>query len=74
MTTTWPGADPRLERTYRRLMLAYPGRYRRRHGTEIVTTLLEMAAPASGTPAAATPGTWPPAAYGNGSGCPPAGP
>jgi hypothetical protein len=32
-----------LEGHYRRLLLAYPGRYRRAHGAEIVTTLLEMA-------------------------------
>ncbi|GIF20090.1 hypothetical protein BJ973_002004 [Actinoplanes tereljensis] len=31
-----------LENQYRRLLLAYPGRYRRAHGSEIVTTLLEM--------------------------------
>jgi MFS family permease len=34
-----------LERSYRRLLLAYPGSYRRRHGSEILTTLLEMAGP-----------------------------
>jgi len=45
VTAAWPRADQRLERAYRRLLLAYPGRYRRRHGTEIVTTLLEMAGP-----------------------------
>ena len=45
MTAAWPRADQGLERAYRRLLLAYPGRYRRRHGTEIVTTLLEMAGP-----------------------------
>jgi hypothetical protein len=32
-----------LERRYRRLLWAYPGAYRRRHGLEIVTTLLDMA-------------------------------
>jgi hypothetical protein len=37
--------DRDFARYCRRLMLAYPGHYRRRHGTEIVTTLLEMAAP-----------------------------
>ena len=42
----WPHPDDRLERHYRRLLLAYPGAYRRRHGTEMVTTLLEMAGPA----------------------------
>ena len=49
----WPVADERLERHYRRLLLAYPGGYRRRHGTEIVTTLLEMAEPGRRRPAAA---------------------
>jgi len=43
-TAAWPTADRRLERRYRTLLLAYPVRYRRRHGTEMVTTLLEMAA------------------------------
>src|SRR5262245_26491830 len=33
----------RHERRFRRLLWAYPGDYRRRHGAEIVTTLLEMA-------------------------------
>jgi hypothetical protein len=33
----------RLERRYRRLLLAYPKAYRGRRGTEMVTTLLEMA-------------------------------
>ena len=33
----------RRERRYRRLLLAYPGGYRRRHGDEIITTLLELA-------------------------------
>lgn len=32
----------RLERSYRRLMLAYPAAYRRRYAAEIVTTLVEM--------------------------------
>ncbi|WP_229074855.1 hypothetical protein [Actinoplanes sp. DH11] len=41
----WPQADPGLERAYRRLLRAYPRAYRRRHGHEIVTTLLEMAEP-----------------------------
>lgn len=43
MSATWPGPCGELERRYRRLLLAYPGRYRRTHGNEIVTTLLEMA-------------------------------
>ena len=68
----WPVADDRLERGYRRLLLAYPRRHRHRHGTELVTTLLEMAAPGSAGPASATPCTWSPAACGYGSGCPPA--
>jgi hypothetical protein len=50
VTATWPRGDQRLERAYRRLLLAYPGRYRRRHGAEIVTTLLEMAAPGQRRP------------------------
>jgi hypothetical protein len=41
-----------LERRYRRLLLAYPGPYRRGHGAEIVTTLLEMAAPGQTRPSA----------------------
>ncbi|MCZ7419530.1 hypothetical protein O7605_08360 [Verrucosispora sp. WMMA2121] len=45
MTAAWPTADDRLERGYRRLLLAYPRRHRRRHGTEVVTTLLELAEP-----------------------------
>ncbi|RSM71755.1 hypothetical protein DMB66_06900, partial [Actinoplanes sp. ATCC 53533] len=49
----WPRADVRLERAYRLLLLAYPGRYRRRHGAEIVTTLLEMAEPGRRRPARA---------------------
>ena len=48
--------DPRLERAYRRLLLAYPGPYRRRRGAEIVTTLLEMAEPGRRRPSAAD--TW----------------
>ena len=46
----WPAADDRLERGYRRLLLAYPRRHRHRHGTELVTTLLEMAAPGQRRP------------------------
>ncbi|WBB93161.1 hypothetical protein [Verrucosispora sp. WMMC514] len=49
-TPDWPTADNRLERGYRRLLLAYPRRHRRRHGTEVVTTLLEMAAPGQRRP------------------------
>jgi hypothetical protein len=50
VTITWPSADQRLERSYRRLLLAYPRQYRHRHGTEIVTTLLELAAPGQHRP------------------------
>jgi len=49
---TWPAADERLVRHYRRLLLAYPGHYRRRHGTEMVTTMLEMAEPGRSRPSA----------------------
>ncbi|MBQ1024517.1 hypothetical protein [Micromonospora sp. C95] len=52
MTAAWPNADDRLERGYRRLLLAYPRRHRRRHGTEVVTTLLEMAEPGQRRPRA----------------------
>ncbi|MBQ1051889.1 hypothetical protein KBX50_25935 [Micromonospora sp. C51] len=52
MTAAWPTADDRLERGYRRLLLAYPRRHRRRHGTEVVTTLLEMAEPGQRRPRA----------------------
>ncbi len=38
------------ERHYRRLLWAYPGPYRRRHGAEIVTTLLDMAESGHGRP------------------------
>jgi hypothetical protein len=48
----WPVADERMERHYRRLLFAYPRSYRRQHGTEIVTTLLEMAEPGRRRPAA----------------------
>ncbi|GIJ11999.1 hypothetical protein ACFFMR_16720 [Micromonospora andamanensis] len=48
----WPTADNRLERGYRALLLAYPRRHRRRHGTEVVTTLLEMAEPGQRRPRA----------------------
>ncbi|MGC5054916.1 hypothetical protein ACLQ2S_26115 [Micromonospora sp. DT48] len=50
MTAAWPSADDRLVRGYRRLLLAYPSRHRRRHGTEVVTTLLEMAEPGQRRP------------------------
>jgi hypothetical protein len=49
------GSDPttRQERRYRRLLWAYPGPYRRRHGAEIVTTLLEMVEDGCARPSAA---------------------
>jgi hypothetical protein len=37
--------DQALERAYRRLLLAYPRRFRRDRGTEILTTLLDAAPP-----------------------------
>ncbi|MEV6847589.1 hypothetical protein [Actinoplanes sp. NPDC051411] len=40
----------RLERSYQRLMLAYPAAYRRRHAAEIVTTLVEMSPPSRQRP------------------------
>jgi hypothetical protein len=49
----WPAPAPGLERAYRRLLLAYPRSYRRRHGTELLTTVLEMAAPGQRRPTAA---------------------
>jgi hypothetical protein len=48
----WPAADERLVRGYRRLLLAYSGHYRRRHGTEMITTMLEMAEPGRSRPSA----------------------
>ncbi|HWS35279.1 MAG TPA: hypothetical protein VN408_21400 [Actinoplanes sp.] len=52
-TSDWPQAEPALERAYRRLLYVYPHSYRHRHGTELVTTLLEMAEPGRTRPAAA---------------------
>jgi hypothetical protein len=49
---SWPTGDERLVRRYRRLLLAYSGEYRRRHGTEMITTLLEMAGPGRLRPSA----------------------
>ncbi|GGN87618.1 hypothetical protein GCM10010112_70490 [Actinoplanes lobatus] len=49
-TSDWPSAAPTLEHHYRRLLNAYPSHYRRRHGAEIVTTLLEMAEPGQQRP------------------------
>ena len=51
-TAAWPSVDEQLVRHYRRLLLAYPGNYRRRHGTEMITTLLEMAEPGRSRPSA----------------------
>jgi hypothetical protein len=48
----WPAADERLVRHYRRLLLAYSGRYRRLHGAEMLTTILEMAEPTRSRPSA----------------------
>jgi hypothetical protein len=53
VTAAWPAGDPRLERRFRRLLLAYPGRYRRRLGAEMVTTLLEMSGPGQDRPSRA---------------------
>ncbi|MEU7835761.1 MULTISPECIES: hypothetical protein [unclassified Nonomuraea] len=39
-----------LERRYRRLLLAYPRRYRAAHGDELLDVLLESAAPGQSTP------------------------
>ncbi|BCY13121.1 hypothetical protein [Actinoplanes sp. L3-i22] len=50
---TWPAGDARLERRYRLLLRAYSGWYRRRHGTELITTLLEMAEPGRSRPSRA---------------------
>lgn len=52
-TAHWPAAEPGLERAYRCLLRAYPRAYRRRHGPEIVTTLLEMAEPGQRRPSRA---------------------
>nr|BFE63488.1 hypothetical protein GCM10020063_080140 [Dactylosporangium thailandense] len=42
-----------LPRRYRRLLLAYPAPYRRTHGTEILTTLMDGAEPGRERPTAA---------------------
>jgi hypothetical protein len=52
----WPRVNPALERAYRRLLRAYPAGYRRRHGSEILTTLLEMSTPGQARPSRAE--TW----------------
>ncbi|GAB1689603.1 hypothetical protein [Krasilnikovia sp. M28-CT-15] len=46
-------APARQERRYRRLLWAYPRPYRRRHGVEILTTLLDMAEYGHGGPTVA---------------------
>jgi hypothetical protein len=45
VTATTPPTERHFTRFCRWLLLAYPRPYRRRHGPEIVTTLLEMAPP-----------------------------
>ncbi|MEW2443187.1 hypothetical protein [Micromonospora marina] len=40
-----PTAHAALETWYRRLLLVYPGHYRRQHGSEILTTLMETSDP-----------------------------
>lgn len=50
--STWPVGDACLERRYRRLLVSYPRHFRRHHGAEIVTTLLEMAESGQTRPAA----------------------
>jgi hypothetical protein len=52
MTAGWPMSAV-LRRRYRRLLLAYPRAYRRRHGPEILTTLMEAAGPGRERPTAA---------------------
>jgi len=37
------GGEPVTAARYRRPLWAYPGHYRRRHGDEIVTTMLDQA-------------------------------
>jgi len=44
------GGAAALERRYRRLLLAYPRSYRRRHGTEVLTTLMDAATPGRDRP------------------------
>ena len=44
------GESDALERRYRRLLLAYPRAYRRCHGTEILTTLMDAVAPGRDRP------------------------
>ncbi|GIJ74322.1 hypothetical protein [Virgisporangium ochraceum] len=44
------GAGSGLERRYRRLLLAYPRSYRRSHGAEILTTLMDAAGPSRDRP------------------------
>ncbi|MEV6599954.1 hypothetical protein AB0M36_24315 [Actinoplanes sp. NPDC051346] len=42
---SWSTSNTSLESWYRRLLLAYPGHYRRQHGAEILTTLMETTEP-----------------------------
>ncbi|RZT79788.1 hypothetical protein EV382_3028 [Micromonospora violae] len=48
--SVWSNDDRSLERHYRTLLLAYPGRHRRRYGPEMITMLLDMAAPGQRRP------------------------
>lgn len=45
MTADWAPTDRHFARWCRWLLLAYPGHYRRRHGPEIITTMLDMRPP-----------------------------
>ncbi|MGR6913827.1 hypothetical protein ACU635_06200 [[Actinomadura] parvosata] len=47
---TEPSTTKPLERRYRRLLLAYPRAYRRKHGDELLDVLLEEAAPGRRVP------------------------
>ncbi|WP_182900498.1 hypothetical protein [Microbispora sp. H10830] len=50
MTTTAPESTTALERRYRRLLLAYPRKYRAAHGDELLDVLLESAEPGRTVP------------------------
>ncbi|WP_433435652.1 hypothetical protein [Nonomuraea sp. CA-141351] len=50
MTTTAPQPVTALERRYRRLLLAYPRKYRAAHGDELLDLLLESADPGRTVP------------------------
>ncbi|MFI7601366.1 hypothetical protein [Actinoplanes sp. NPDC049681] len=51
--TVAPAPSGSLENWFRRLLLAYPGPYRRRHGGEILTTLMETTEPGRRRPSRA---------------------